>query len=95
MAGFSRVRFYRFGLCDGKPHDGDTVGGNWVMAPREYLLVVSINRVLMSDSPPTTDGASTTVPVTPELRDRLRVAKAESGQSYDDYLRENLSLSVE
>lgn len=20
------VRFYRFGLCDGKPHDGDTVG---------------------------------------------------------------------
>jgi hypothetical protein len=49
----------------------------------------------MSESPPTADSGFTTLPITPELRDRLRVAKAESGQSYDDYLRENLSLSVE
>jgi len=34
----------------------------------------------------------TTLPVTQDLRDRLRVAKAECGQSYDDYLREHLSL---
>jgi len=33
-----------------------------------------------------------TVPVTAELRDKLRVAKAEEGVSYDEYLRENLSL---
>jgi len=33
-----------------------------------------------------------TVPVTTELRDKLRVAKAEEGVSYDEYLRENLSL---
>lgn len=65
------------------------------MVPREYLYRIVRYRAVMSDSLPTTDGASTTVPVSPELRDRLRVAKAESGQSYDDYLRENLSLSVE
>lgn len=44
-------------------------------------------------SPPSTDREYTTLPITPELRDRLRVAKAESGQSYDEYLKENLSLS--
>jgi hypothetical protein len=49
----------------------------------------------MTESPPSTDSGFTTMPVTPELRDRLRVAKAESGQSYDEYLRENLSLSLE
>ena len=49
----------------------------------------------VSDSPPSTDSGFTTLPITPELRDTLRVAKAESGQSYDDYLREHLSLSVE
>jgi len=32
------------------------------------------------------------VPVSVELRDRLRVAKAEKGVSYDEYLKENLSL---
>ena len=32
------------------------------------------------------------VPVSVELRDKLRVAKAEQGVSYDEYLRQNLSL---
>lgn len=33
-----------------------------------------------------------TVPVSVDLRDKLRVAKAKDGVSYDEYLRENLSL---
>jgi hypothetical protein len=32
------------------------------------------------------------VPVSVEFRDKLRVAKAEQGVSYEEYLRENLSL---
>jgi len=47
-------------------------------------------------SPSTTDSESTpeyrNVPVSVELRDKIRVAKAEEGVSYDEYLRENLSL---
>jgi hypothetical protein len=47
-------------------------------------------------SPSTTQAESgseyRTVPVSVELRDKLRVAKAEQGVSYDEYLRENLSL---
>jgi len=50
---------------------------------------------LMSDSAPTTDSGFAYLSVSPELRDRIRVEKAESGQTYDDYLRENLSLSLE
>jgi hypothetical protein len=46
----------------------------------------------MPSSPPN-DGEFRSVPVTRELRDRLRVAKAEEGLSYDEYLRENLSLT--
>lgn len=37
----------------------------------------------------------TTLPVSEELRDHVRVAKAEAGQSYDDYLREHLPLEAE
>ena len=44
-------------------------------------------------SPPTNQTEFRTIPVSEELRDRLRVAKAEQGVSYDEYLRENLSLS--
>jgi len=47
----------------------------------------------MTDGHPTTDSGYTTVPISPELRDRIRVAKAEAGQSYETFLRENLSLS--
>jgi hypothetical protein len=47
-------------------------------------------------SPPSTQAESDpeyrSVPVSVELRDKLRVAKAEQGVSYDEYLRENLSL---
>ena len=42
---------------------------------------------------PTTKTADTTMPVSSELLKEIRIAKAESGKSYDDYLRENLSLS--
>jgi hypothetical protein len=43
-------------------------------------------------SPSTNQTEYRSVPVSEELRDRLRVAKAEEGVSYDEYLRENLSL---
>lgn len=43
-------------------------------------------------SPPSTEREYRTVPVSTELRDKLRVAKAEEGVSYDEYLKENLSL---
>lgn len=46
---------------------------------------------VMSESP-RSNAAETTIPISPELRDRLRVEKAEDGDSYDAYLRENLSL---
>jgi len=49
----------------------------------------------MSESRPSTDSGFVYLSVSPELRDELRVAKAETGQTYDDYLRENLSLSIE
>ena len=44
----------------------------------------------MTDTNPSK--AETTIPVSNDLRDRLRVAKAEDGDSYDTWLRENLSL---
>lgn len=34
-----------------------------------------------------------TIPVSPELRDKIRVAKAREGLSYDEYLRAELSLT--
>lgn len=48
----------------------------------------------MSESLPT-NRADTTIPVTPEVLTAIRIEKAESGLSYDEYLRENLSLSIE
>jgi hypothetical protein len=44
-------------------------------------------------SPPSNQTEFRSVPVSEELRDRLRVAKAEEGGSYDEFRRENLSLS--
>lgn len=44
-------------------------------------------------STPTTGGEYAYVPVSPELRDTLRVAKAEDGDTYDEFLREELSLT--
>lgn len=49
----------------------------------------------MTDRTPTTHTASTTIPVTPNLRDRLRVEVAKDGTTYDEFLRENLSLDDE
>jgi hypothetical protein len=49
----------------------------------------------MSESAPSTDSGFAYLSVSTELRDRIRAEKAESGQTYDAYLRENLSLSVE
>lgn len=45
----------------------------------------------MTDTNPS-KAAETTIPVSTDLRDRLRVAKAEDGVAYDTYLRENLPL---
>jgi len=43
-------------------------------------------------SPSPTESDYRSVPVSVELRDKLRVAKAEKGVSYDEFLKENLSL---
>jgi len=44
-------------------------------------------------SPPTTERDYAYVPISPETRRLIRVAKAEDGVSYDEYFRENLPLS--
>ena len=46
----------------------------------------------MTDRHPSPDTASTTIPVTPDLRDRLRVEVAKDGTTYDEYLRRELPL---
>ena len=45
----------------------------------------------MSQSPSST-AAETTIPVSEQLRDKLRVAKAKQGIDYDSYLREKLNF---
>lgn len=45
----------------------------------------SLNRSDMSDD-------YTRIPLSPELRDRLRAAKAREGLSYENYLRKELDL---
>jgi len=44
-------------------------------------------------STPTTEPEHGTIPVSRELRDKIRVAKAREGMSYDEYLRAELSLT--
>lgn len=46
-------------------------------------------------TPSTPARAESTIGVSEELRDRLRVEKAKEGVTYDEYLRENLSLEME
>ena len=53
----------------------------------------------MSESPPSTDAeginpAETTIPVSRELRDKIRLAKTREDVHYDTWLRENLSLEA-
>lgn len=45
----------------------------------------------MAESRPS-KASETTIPVSNELQDHLRVAKAKDGIAYDTWLRENLSL---
>ena len=53
----------------------------------------------MSQSPPTTDTEGidrpgTSIPVSTELRDKIRVEKAREGLDYDTWLRENLPIEA-
>jgi len=48
---------------------------------------------IVSQANPSNNAEVTSIPVSKELRDELRVAKAERGTDYDTLLRENLSLS--
>ena len=53
----------------------------------------------MSESPRTTDTegigpAETTIPVSRELRDKIRLEKTRQDVNYDQFLRENLSLEA-
>ena len=49
----------------------------------------------MSQSPGTTDNEYTTLVVTPEFRDKVRVAKAEAGLSYEEYLSRHLPIETD
>ena len=46
----------------------------------------------MSQSTGTTDKEYAYLSVSPELRDKIRLAKAEHGQSYEDYLKSHLPV---
>ena len=46
----------------------------------------------MSKPTDSTDSGYTTLSLSPELRDKIRMAKAEQGQSYDDYLKTHLPV---
>jgi hypothetical protein len=53
----------------------------------------------MSESPSSTgtegiDPAETTIPVSRELRDKIRLEKTREDVDYDSWLRENLSLEA-
>jgi len=50
---------------------------------------------VMSQSTGTTDREYTTLVVTPEFRDKVRVAKAEAGLSYEEYLSRHLPIESE
>jgi predicted DNA binding CopG/RHH family protein len=49
----------------------------------------------MSQHKGTTDREYTTLRVSAEYRDKLRMAKAEEGLSYEEYLRQHLSIGAE
>jgi len=46
----------------------------------------------MSSHTGSTEREYRTIPVSPEFRDKLRVAKAEHGESYEQFLRKHVSL---
>jgi hypothetical protein len=43
----------------------------------------------------TDDREYTSLVVTPDFRDKIRVAKAKQGQSYEEYLRQHLPIETE
>lgn len=49
----------------------------------------------MNETPGSTEREYVCLSVGADLRDILRVKTAKSGQSYEEYLRENLSLEAE
>jgi uncharacterized protein YpmB len=49
----------------------------------------------MSKPTGTNDREYTTLVVSPQFRDKIRVAKAEDGLSYEDYLRQHLPIGSE
>ncbi len=46
----------------------------------------------MSQPTGSTEREYRTIPVSPEFRDKLRVAKAKTGESYEEFLRKHVSL---
>ena len=49
----------------------------------------------MTQSTGSTDREYTTLVVTPEFRDKVRVAKAEAGLSYEEYLSRHLPIETD
>jgi hypothetical protein len=56
-----------------------------------YLWIFEV----MTETPGSTEREYVCLSVGADLRDLLRVKTAKSGQSYEEYLRENLSLEAE
>jgi hypothetical protein len=50
---------------------------------------------MTGQSPGTTDSEYTSLVVTPDFRDKIRVEKAKQGLSYEEYLRQHLPIETE
>lgn len=71
--------------------------GAWQSVAMGSFFIMVGCKVMRSMSQPTgtTDREYTTLVVSPEFRDKVRVAKAEQGQSYEEYLRQHLPIGAE
>ena len=50
---------------------------------------------MAGQSPGSTDSEYTSLVVSPEFRDKIRVEKAKRGLSYEEYLRQHLPIEAE
>lgn len=83
------------GLYRAESKDGvGLYGCMWGQSLRNGFLTLIEYTICEMSSHPSQEAESDyrSVPVSVELRDKLRVAKAEKGVSYDEFLKENLSL---
>ena len=63
--------------------------------PKVLILLNRYLIVYMSQPTGSADKEYTTLVVSPQFRDKIRVAKAEDGLSYEEYLRQHLPIGAE